>query len=112
MFFIVSDLPSEEVDPATKKYLAQIGRRGGLKSRRQLSSEAARAMVRLREARRAYRRFHTACFWSFDPNYRPTAADIPWIAERLREFGGRDGWFTSAKLAPPPESPTGEEQPA
>ena len=35
-----------------KAYLAEIGRRGGRKSRRALDPETARAMVRVREARR------------------------------------------------------------
>ena len=38
-----------------RKYLAEIGRRGGIKSRRALSPETARRMVAIREARRAAR---------------------------------------------------------
>jgi hypothetical protein len=38
------------------KYLAEIGRRGGIKSRRVLEPETARRMVAIREARRAARR--------------------------------------------------------
>jgi hypothetical protein len=38
------------------KYLAEIGRRGGIKSRRQLEPDVARRMVAIREARRAARR--------------------------------------------------------
>lgn len=55
-------------------------------------------MVRLREARRAYRRFHTQCFWSFDPAYEITLGDVPWVAERLMKFGGRAGWELGARL--------------
>ena len=40
---------------SVKAYLAEIGRRGGRKSRRALDPETARAMVRVREARRARR---------------------------------------------------------
>jgi len=36
-----------------KRYLAEIGRRGGIKSRRVLDPETARRMVAIREARRA-----------------------------------------------------------
>ena len=36
-----------------KQYLAEIGRRGGIRSRRALDPETARRMVRIREARRA-----------------------------------------------------------
>lgn len=39
-----------------RQYLAEIGRRGGLKSRRVLDPETARRMVAIREARRAARR--------------------------------------------------------
>lgn len=58
--------------------------------------ETAREMVRLREARRAFRRFHTQCFWFFDPEYRVRAEDIPWVAQRLMTFGGRAGWELGA----------------
>ena len=39
-----------------REYLAEIGRRGGIKSRRVLAPETARRMVAIREARRAVRR--------------------------------------------------------
>ena len=81
-----------------KAYLAEIGRRGGRKSRRKLAPETARAMVRVREARRAYRRFQTECFWSFDPAYAIQASDVAWVAEQLRKHGGRDAWQVAARL--------------
>ncbi len=81
-------------------YLAKIGRRGGRKSRRALDSETARAMVRVREARRAYRRFHAKCFWSYDPDYRIGPSDVAWVAEQLRKHGGRDAWEVARKLCP------------
>lgn len=86
------------MDPAVRAYLARIGRKGGSKSRRALPSDMARAMVTLREARRAYQRFQTQCFWSNDPDYEVTAADIPWVAERLMTYGGRAGWELGARL--------------
>lgn len=86
------------MDPAVRSWLAEIGRRGGRKSRRALAAETARSMVRVREARRAYRRFHTQCFWSFDPEYRIGAADIPWVADQLRRHGGREAWLVGGKL--------------
>lgn len=86
------------MDRTVKAYLAEIGRRGGLKSRRRLDPEDARSMVRLREARRAFRRFHTQCFWSCDPAYIVTSRDVPWVAEQLMKFGGRGGWETGARL--------------
>jgi hypothetical protein len=85
------------MDPV-RRYLAEIGRRGGLRSRRRLDPETAREMVRLREARRAFRRFHTRCFWSSPPDYVVTQPDIPWVARRLMTFGGRDGWRLGARL--------------
>jgi len=81
-----------------KAYLSEIGRRGGRKSRRALDPETARAMVRVREARRAYRRFHAECFWSFDPAYPVGPSDIVWVAEQLRKNGGRDAWEVARKL--------------
>jgi hypothetical protein len=86
------------MDSTVRHYLRSIGRRGGLASRRQLSNAAARDMVRVREARRAFHRFHTLCFWSFDPSYRVTLADVPWVAKQLMAHGGRPGWELGAKL--------------
>ncbi len=40
------------MDDSTRRYLAEIGRRGGMRSRRTLTPEQARAMVAAREARR------------------------------------------------------------
>ena len=83
-----------------RAYLADIGRRGGRKSRRSLDSESARAMVRVREARRAYERFHTECFWSFDPDYVVGSSDVAWVAEQLRKHGGREAWNVARRLCP------------
>ena len=55
-------------------------------------------MVRVREARRAYRRFHAQCFWSYDPDLRVGKSDVPWVAERLRRYGGRIAWDVAARL--------------
>jgi len=81
-----------------KRYLARIGSRGGRKSRRTLDPETARAMVRVREARRAFRRFRATCFWSCRPDLVITAADVPWVAEQLMKHGNREAWRTGAKL--------------
>ena len=88
------------MDGSIREYLAEIGRRGGRLSRRSLSTEEARAMVRVREARRAYRRFYSQCFWSYAPDLRITAADVPWVAEQLRRHGGREAWEVAARLCP------------
>jgi len=86
------------MEHTVRSYLAEIGRRGGRKSRRALDPETARAMVSVREARRAYRRFHAECFWSFDPAYRVGQADVAWVADRLRRHGGRAAWEVASKL--------------
>jgi hypothetical protein len=86
------------VERKVRDYLAKIGRRGGKKSRRALAPETARSMVRVREARRVYRRFHAECFWSFDPDYRIGPSDIAWVAEQLRKHGGRDAWEIASRL--------------
>ena len=79
-------------------YLADIGRRGGKKSRRHLSSEQARDMVRVREARRAFRRFHAQCFWYMPADLEASLADIPEIVRGLRQNGGRHGFILADKL--------------
>ena len=79
-------------------YLSQIGRKGGLKSRRSLSPVDAMRMVRVREARKLYRRFHARCFWSCAPDFRPGLHDVEWVAEKLRAHGGADGWREAARL--------------
>lgn len=86
------------MDSEVRSYLSKIGRRGGQKSRRVLDSDTAQAMVAVREARRAYRRFHTECFWSFDPHYRIGRADVAWVAGQLRSHGGRAAWEVATKL--------------
>ncbi len=86
------------MDESAREYLSRIGRRGGKKSRRQLTRAEAQQMVRVREARRAYREFHTSCFWSFDPDYVVGVDDLQWVAERLMTYGGRAGWERGARL--------------
>jgi hypothetical protein len=55
-------------------------------------------MVRVREARRAFRRFYPRCFWSHDPGYVIGEHDIAWVADLLMRFGGREGWELGARL--------------
>ena len=86
------------MNPYVRKYLAEIGARGGRKSRRALSSETARNMVRVREARRAFRRFYARCFWSYDPDYTIGPGDVDWVAEQLMKHGGRDAWHVAQRL--------------
>ena len=86
------------MQPVIREYLAEIGRRGGKKSRRALSPEKAREMVQIREARRAYRRFYHQCFWSFAPDLTISVTDIPWVREQLMKHGGRTAWETAGRL--------------
>ena len=81
-------------------YLADIGRKGGKKSRRRLSPDDARNMVRVREARRAFREFHAQCFWFVRPDIEITLVDVPEIARGLRQNGGKRGFILAAKLCP------------
>lgn len=79
-------------------YLREIGRRGGLRSRRRLDPETARDMVRVREARRAFRRFRTTCFWSYRPDLEIGLDQVGWVAEQLRKHGNREAWRIAARL--------------
>ena len=81
-----------------KAYLASIGRKGGTRSRRVLSSADARDMVRVREARRAFREFHAQCFWYLRPDLRVSLDDVPEIVRGLRRNGGRKGFLVAARL--------------
>ena len=84
---------------AVSRYLAEIGARGGRKSRRVLSANTAREMVRVREARRAFRRFRSTCFWSYRPDLVIGTNDVAWVAEQLMKHGNRDAWRVGAKLS-------------
>jgi hypothetical protein len=86
------------MDARVRDYLASIGRAGGRKSRRTLSSEAARRMVAVREARKAYRRFHRSCFWSYRPDLEIGMDDVEWVAEQLMKHGNREAWLIGKSL--------------
>ncbi len=83
---------------AVREYLAEIGRRGGRKSRRVLDRATARDMVRVREARRAFRRYRTTCFWSYRPDLFIGIADVAWVAEQLMRHGNREAWRVGTRL--------------
>jgi hypothetical protein len=88
----------ETKDLSIKAYLSRIGRKGGATSRRRLSPEDARNMVRVREARRAFRDFHAQCFWYLRPDLKVTLEDLPEIVRGLRHHGGRQGFLRAGKL--------------
>ena len=81
-----------------RQYLAEIGARGGRKSRRSLDARTARDMVRVREARRAFRRFRASCFWSSRPDLVIGLPDVTWVAEQLMKYGNRDAWRVGSSL--------------
>ena len=86
------------METSVRRYLSEIGRVGGSKSRRNLDSSTARNMVKIREARRAFDRFYASCFWSFNPHYKITLLDVPWVAEQLMKNGDRMAWQIGARL--------------
>ena len=86
------------MDDSVRRYMAEIGRRGGKRSRRHLDPEDARAMVKVREPRRAYRRYHVQCFWSSDPELEITAQHVRWVAAQLKKNGDRAAWTIGMKL--------------
>ncbi len=81
-----------------RKYLAKIGARGGLKSRRKLESEVARRMVAVREARRAFKRFHSRCFWSYRSDLEIGTDEVLWVAQELMKHGNREAWLKGKSL--------------
>lgn len=88
------------MNDAVRSYLAEIGRQGGRRSRRRLDPETARAMVRVREARRAYQRFHALCFWSSPPDLVIGESDIDWVVRTLMKNGNREAWEVAQRLCP------------
>ena len=88
------------MEQSTRNYLAEIGRKGGRASRRKLDADTARAMVRVREARKAFKRYRAACFWSFDPELEIGGADVEWVARTLMKHGNRDAWEVGRRLCP------------
>ena len=65
-----------------REYLAEIGRRGGIKSRRVLAPETARRMVAIREARRAARRLDRG---TPPPRLGGTPADTTAAAQAIQD---------------------------
>ena len=63
---------------------AEAGRLGGLRSRRQLSAESARAMVSVREARKLFRANYLTCFWWARPDLVIRSTDVAWVADGRR----------------------------
>ncbi|MEX2181343.1 MAG: hypothetical protein WD771_04830 [Gemmatimonadaceae bacterium] len=83
---------------AIRRYRAAWGAGGGRIVRRTLTPDDARAMVRVREARRAFHRHRARCFWSYRPDLVITAADVHWVAEQLMRHGDRAAYRAGARL--------------
>lgn len=83
---------------AVREYLSEIGRKGGKRSKRVLTPDAARQMTRVREAKRAFRSYFHECFWSFDPEIQIGKDDVQWVAEQLMKNGSRRCWEIGRKL--------------
>jgi hypothetical protein len=77
---------------------AEAGRIGGLRDRRELSPEAARAMVAVREGRKLFRAYYLTCFWWARPDLTIELKDVAWVADGLRKHGGRDAWRAASRL--------------
>jgi hypothetical protein len=75
-----------------KKYLSEIGRRGGTRSRRVLSSATARRMVEIREARRVAKRVQPVA------RLQGTPADTSVAAQAIQD-GLLRGMAPAKKLA-------------
>lgn len=86
------------VNKVVSQYLARIGRKGGLRSRRVLDPAVAKNMVRVREARRLFKKHHAQCFWSFDPDYHIQLKDVSWVATQLMKQGNRELWLKGKAL--------------
>lgn len=85
---------------------AEAGRLGGLRSRRVLSREHARAMVCVREARKLFRTHYLTCFWWARSDMAIGLPQVLWVADGLRKHGGRAEWRAAARLEQLFGSPT------
>ncbi|MBM4144384.1 MAG: hypothetical protein FJ225_12450 [Lentisphaerae bacterium] len=95
----------EQVPQEVRSYLAAIGRKGGAKSRRRLSSEAARDMVRVREARRLFHltelmeEYREQCLWFLRPDYVPkTSSEIVKVLDLIERYGDRAGYERAEEI--------------
>lgn len=62
------------------------------------SSNKLTLAERLAMAQEAFRRFHARCFWFMRQDAHITEEDIPYLCERLRADGGREGFMLAARL--------------
>jgi hypothetical protein len=53
---------------------------------------------RLARAQVAFLRFHAQCFWFMRGDAVISEEDLPYLCERLRADGGREGFMVAASL--------------
>jgi len=94
-----------EPAPEVRAYLANIGRKGGRKSRRRLPPETARDMVRVREARKLFRlpelidEYRDRCLWFLRQDYVPkTTAEILKTLDLIEQYGDRAGYERAEEI--------------
>jgi len=49
-------------------------------------------------AQQAFEQFHARCFWFMRDDAQITEQEIPYICQRLRADGGRQGFFLAAQI--------------
>lgn len=54
--------------------------------------------MRVREARRAFRTFHSTCFWSYRKDLEIGLADVGWVVETLKKNGDMRAWRMAGRL--------------
>ena len=86
------------MEKSIRDYLASIGEKGGCKSKRKLNSVQAQLMVKVREARRAYRKYYAQCFWSYRPDLKISMNDVRWVGEQIMKHGDRKAFIIGSKL--------------
>lgn len=57
-------------------------------------------MVRVREARKAFRQFHALCFWSSPTDLPIGDQDVDWVRQGLMRHGNRAAWEFAERLCP------------
>lgn len=55
-------------------------------------------MLKVREARRAFKRYQALCFWSYDPALQITKNEVAWVAEMLMKHGNRQALEVAERL--------------
>ena len=88
------------MDETTGSDPTGVGRRRDHGSRRRFDPEIASERVRVREARRAFRKFYATCFWSYRPELEIGLNDVEWVAETLRRNGNLEAWRVASRLCP------------